>query len=143
MSVGDYIDFDVTLESVHTLVNDVIRQARSNDSGTAYAQLAPIGARDGCASGVSLYNRVAPVFRFVIRLDRTLTYAARVEQMAAGYSVEHGDDSSHASYWQVTLSSPTDPIAATLYQILREICGCGDGEHTYAYYPDPAYWDEV
>ena len=142
MRLGEYIEFDVTVEGVHTLVDDVIGEARSNQLGAAYAQLAPIGARDACASGVSLYGEVVPEFRFVIRLDWTLANAARLEQIAADRSVEHRGDSPNASYWQVTLTSLSDPIAAIVYQILREICGCDEGELTYVYYPDPMYWDD-
>ncbi len=143
MSLGEYVDFDVTSESVHTLVENVIVRARSYEFGTAYAQLAPAGASDACASGVSLYCTMVPVFRFAIRLDETLAYAAHVEQIAAGHSIEHRGDSPRTSCWQVTLTSPSDPIGKILYQILREICGCGDGELTYVYYPDPVYWEEM
>jgi hypothetical protein len=143
MRLGEYVDFVVTPDAVQTLVGDIIDEAESSDVHASFGQLAPIGAIDGCADGVNLFCKVDPAFRLTIRLDWALIYAANVERIAAGFSVEHRGNQPHDSRWLVSFSSPDDPIADILYRILREICGCGSGELTYVYYPDPRYWGEA
>lgn len=141
--LGEYEDFFVTRDGVRRLVADVIDEAHASRAQASFAQLAPIGAYDdACGHGVNLYCRVEPPFSLTIRLDWVLGYAANIQQIATGYLVEHRGNTPHSSRWLVTFASPEDPIAAMLYQVLQEICGCGEGEQTCVYWPDPGCWDE-
>lgn len=140
--LGEYDeDIIVTLEGVRRLLADVIEQARTSPVHAAFLQLAPNGTGDeACAHGVDLYCQVEPRFSLTMRLSWSLRYGAEIQRIAAGYPMERREDTSGLPVWLVTFPAADDPIAAILHRVLQEICGCGEGEQTFAYWPDPGYW---
>ncbi len=134
MEIGEYHEFAVTPESVGEFVPKFIQNAKAAESGAAFAQLG-VG---GCACGTEVLCVTRPSFQFRIRLDWILKLAADLATIANGYHVEHEEDRNR---WLVTFYSESDPIAGALYRILRDICGCDDGDTTDAYLVDPQHWD--
>ncbi len=142
--LGEYDeDIIVTQEGVRRLLADVIEQARLSPAHAAFLQLAPIGAcDDACAHGVDLYCQVEPRFSVTIRLSWILRYGAEIQRIASGYPMECRQDTSKLSRWLVMFPSPDDPIGTILYRVLQEICGCHEGEQTFANWPCPGEWSE-
>lgn len=142
--LGEYDEgIIVTLEGVCRLLADIVDQARTSPEHETFVQLAPIGAcDDACAHGIDLFCRVEPKFSLTMRLAWVLKRAAEIQRIATGYPIERREDTSALSRWLVTFRSFDDPIATILHRVLQEICGCREGEQTFAYWPDPGQWSE-